>query len=162
MSARYGCSTEIHLPAITSPIAASVEGLKKILKWINDAPINDESASDGTVWLNVQCPEQNCGHSFVKDLDEAIDDPAQYALDGLPSSICTRAIRALISKVQSQSHCKTKLEFQQSGLLSGRRRHSTRIPAENSSRCSSDCRGHQAGLWNRHWGQDRRRKPRLA
>ncbi|MVF23139.1 hypothetical protein EVC37_16175 [Methylocaldum sp. BRCS4] len=82
MSARYGCSTEIHLPAITSAIAASVKGLKKILKWINDAQINDESASDGTAWLNVQCPEQNCGHSFVKDLDEAIDDLAQYAPDG--------------------------------------------------------------------------------
>ncbi len=82
MSARYGCSTGIHLPAITSTIAASVEGLEKILRWINDAQINDESASNGTVWLNVQCPEQNCGHSFVKDLDEAIDDLAQYALNG--------------------------------------------------------------------------------
>lgn len=82
MSARYGCSTEIHLPAITSAIAASVEGLKKIHGWVNDARLNDESASDGTVWLNVQCPEQNYGHSFVKDLDEAIDDLAQYALDG--------------------------------------------------------------------------------
>jgi hypothetical protein len=26
--------------------------------------------------------EQNCGHAFVKNLDEAIDDFAQYALDG--------------------------------------------------------------------------------
>jgi hypothetical protein len=82
MSVRYGCSTEIHLPAITSAIAASVKGLKKILKWINDAQINDKSASDGTVWLNVQCPEQNCGHMFIENLEKAIDDLAQYALDG--------------------------------------------------------------------------------
>ncbi len=82
MSARYGCSTEIHLPAFTPEMATAIEGLKKILKWINDAQINDESASDGTVWLNVRCPEQNCGHTFIKNLDEAIDDLAQYALNG--------------------------------------------------------------------------------
>jgi hypothetical protein len=82
MSARYGCSTEIHLPAFTPDMATAIEDLKKILKWIDDAQINDESASNGTVWLNVQCPEQSCGHTFIQDLDKAIDDLAQYALDG--------------------------------------------------------------------------------
>jgi hypothetical protein len=103
MSARCGCSTEIHLRAITSAIAASVEGLKKILKWISDAQINDESTSDGKVCLNIQCPEQNCGHMFIENLEKAIDALAQYALDGFfPSSMCTRATRALISMAQRQ------------------------------------------------------------
>jgi hypothetical protein len=82
MSAIYGCTAEIHLPPPNVEILRIIENLGRHLEWASDAQLEQESASDGTVWLNVHCPEQNCGHAFIEDLDAAFAELAQHAIEG--------------------------------------------------------------------------------
>ena len=82
MSAIYGCTAEIHLPPPNAEIHRVIENLGRRLEWASDAQLEQESASDGTVWLNVHCPEQNCGHAFIEDLDAAFAELAQHAIEG--------------------------------------------------------------------------------
>ena len=32
--------------------------------------------------MNIQFPEQNCGHGFIGEMDSTLDNLARYALDG--------------------------------------------------------------------------------
>jgi len=82
MSAIYGCTAEIHLPPPNAEILRVIENLGRRLEWASDAQLEQESASDGTAWLNVHCPEQNCGHVFVEDLDAAFAELARHAIEG--------------------------------------------------------------------------------
>ena len=82
MSAIYGCTAEIHLPPPNAEILRVIENLGRRLEWACDAQVEQESASDGTVWLNVHCPEQNCGHAFIEDLDAAFAELARHAIEG--------------------------------------------------------------------------------
>jgi len=82
MSAIYGCTAEIHLPPLNTKILRDIENLGRRLEWASDAHLEQESANDGTVWLNVHCPEQNCGHAFIQDLDAAFAELARHAIEG--------------------------------------------------------------------------------
>jgi hypothetical protein len=82
MSAINGCTAEIHLPPPNAEILRVIEKLGRRLDWASDAYFEQESASDGTVWLNVHCPEQNCGHVFIEDLDAAFAELARHAIEG--------------------------------------------------------------------------------
>ncbi len=82
MSAIYGCTAEIHLPPPNGEILRVIENLGRRLEWASDAQLEQASASDGTVWLNVHCPEQNCGHAFIEDLDAAFAELARHAIEG--------------------------------------------------------------------------------
>lgn len=82
MSAIYGCTAEIQLPPLNSEIHSVIEKLATRLEWVSDAQIEQESAGDGTVWLNVHCPEQHCGHAFIEDLDVAFAELARHAIEG--------------------------------------------------------------------------------
>jgi hypothetical protein len=82
MSAIYSCTAEIHLPPPNAEIHRIIKNLGRRLEWASDAQLKQESASDDTVWLNVHCPEQNCGHAFIEDLDAAFAELARHAIEG--------------------------------------------------------------------------------
>ncbi|QSA98046.1 hypothetical protein [Methylococcus sp. EFPC2] len=82
MSAIYSCTAEIHLPLPNAENHRVIEKLGRRLEWVCDAHIEQESASDGTVWLTVHCPEQNCAHAFIEDLDAAFAELARHAIEG--------------------------------------------------------------------------------
>jgi len=82
MTAYYGCTAEIHLPKPTSETEDAINELGKLIEWATDANVEQAIADDGTVWMNLQFPEQNCGHGFISELDAALGKLSQYALDG--------------------------------------------------------------------------------
>lgn len=82
MSAIYGCTAEIHLPPPNVELLRVIENLGRRLEWASDAQLEQASASDGTVWLNVHCPEQNCGHAFIEDLNAAFAELARHTIEG--------------------------------------------------------------------------------
>ena len=82
MTAYYACTAEIHLPKPTPETEDAINELGKLIEWATDALVDQSSADDGTAWINLQFPEQNCGHGFISELDAALDRLAGYALDG--------------------------------------------------------------------------------
>jgi|GEM_PF-7025946 len=82
MTAYYGCTAEIHLPKLSSELDDVINELGKLIKWACDASIEQTIADDGTVWMNLQFPEQNCGHGFISELDAALGKLSQYAMYG--------------------------------------------------------------------------------
>ena len=82
MTAYYGCTAEIHLPKLSSELDDVINELGKLIKWACDASIEQTITDDCTVWMNLQFPEQNCGHGFISELDAALGKLSQYAMDG--------------------------------------------------------------------------------
>ena len=82
MTAYYACTTEIHLPKLTHEMEEAINELGKLIEWATDANVEQTIADDGTVWMSLQFPEQNCGHGFIGEMDAALDRLAGYALDG--------------------------------------------------------------------------------
>jgi hypothetical protein len=82
MTAYYACTAEIHFPKLTPEMEDAINELGKLVKWACDASIEQTIADDGTVWMNIQFPEQNCGHGFIGEMDANLDNLARFALDG--------------------------------------------------------------------------------
>ena len=79
MTAYYGCTAEIHLPKPTPEMEDAINELGKLVKWASDANIEQTTADDGTAWMNLQFPEQNCGHGFIRELDISLNGSSSHA-----------------------------------------------------------------------------------
>jgi hypothetical protein len=111
MTLNYGCTAAISQPKLNPDRVNVVKKPGKGFKFTADA-MNVLSINDGAnFWNGIQCPEQNCGHGFIRELDFGLDGHPGHAGHGgrhgewteeaiciLHEEVLKRAVHALDDK----------------------------------------------------------------